>query len=367
VARIEMSPARLASIGLVAMGIVALAAGGDLLLLKVHHTIGIGSIVVGFGLEAIGVAMVFKSRSSGLEQRKKSPPRWVGGPRLQTVIAAAIIVGTTFGSYLYVSSQVSAQSGGQSGISLNVDSATEVTYPDGSIGVAVQVSAVGGVPPYTYTALWEDRSNQTSSSGNFTRVFAAGVPLSFALAITAKGANKGLGHLSLSLPLQISTVTGVVSTKSLSVITSASKSQAGNSPGRTQTSETNTVVAANGATSTISGGQTTRVSNASSSSSTVSASSSASSSSTSAASSSGGFEVTVIVRGESSGQAISGATVVLDGTSSQVTPTNGTTVFFGVSAGQHSIVVTYGAWSITIPYTATAGSLGRIFVNVPGD
>jgi hypothetical protein len=99
----------------------------------------------------------------------------------------------------------------------------------------------------------------------------------------------------------------------------------------------------------------------------VSAVSASSFSSTAAASTSpsGGFEVTVIVRG-ASGHAIGGARVTLDGSTTQSTPVNGTVVFFAIGQGEHKFFVTYGAWSITIPYLAGGNPSVRLFVDVPG-
>jgi len=73
----------------------------------------------------------------------------------------------------------------------------------------------------------------------------------------------------------------------------------------------------------------------------------------------------VIVRG-TSGQPIEGATVSIDGTTTQSTPVNGTVFFFGISEGVHNFVITYGTWSTTISYIAEGNPTVRLYVNVPG-
>jgi len=340
-----MPRTRFVSIALVAMGAVALAAGAALSLLKVHHTIGTGSLAIGVVLELAGVGMAIRGRTSGLAQRAKGLPRWTAGQRLQSLIVALIIVGATVGSYLYVSSQLSAQSGSQLGLSLNVASANEITYPNGNVGVNVQVSAVGGVPPYSFTAVWGDNSSQTSPDGNFTRVFGAAPQLSTTLRITAESANKRFGSLVLSLPSQVPEAGGFVTTRTLSIV--SSNSAQGLPPG--------SAGASTKTTTTVSGGA---------SSSAVSSTTSTTTSSVSNATSPlGGFEVTVTVF-SSSGQPIEGATVTLDGVTSLSTSASGTAVFDGLSAGPHSFVVVYGSFSIRIPYVAAEGAQTNISVTV---
>jgi hypothetical protein len=258
------------------------------------------------------------------------------------VIAALIIGGATVGSYLYVSSQVSAQSGSKLGLSLNVDSASEVAYSDGGVGVTLHVTAVGGIPPYTFVAVWGDKTNQTSTTGNFTRVFAAAVPFSTDVTITARSANRGLGYLLLSLPSQAPAVGGVQTTRTLNIVApiGAQGAQGGASASTTQTSVTNTFIAV---TTTA----TATVFTTSSSSQTPFTG-----------------EVTVNVW-TTSGQPIGGATVSLEGSTTQITPVSGGVVFSGVSPGLHNIVVKYGTWSITIRYDAGGGSPSSINVTAP--
>jgi len=335
------------SIGVVAIGAIASAGGGALLLLKLHHTIALGILGIGVVLAAAGVGLAIKTRTSGPSQGLGRPnefgsTRRTSSRTLQTVIAALIIGGATVGSYLYVSSQVSAQSGSKLGLSLNVDSASEVAYPDGGVGVTLHVTAVGGLPPYTFVATWGDKTSQTSTTGNFTRVFGATVPLSTDVTITARSANSGIGYLLLSLPSQAPVADGVQSTRTLNIVPAngAQTSQGGVSASTTQTKVTTAFIAV---TSTFAA--------------TVSTTSSPSPAPFTG-------EVTVNVW-TTSGQPISGATVRFEGSTTQTTPISGGVVFSGVSPGLHNIVVTYGTWSITIRYDAGGGSPSSINVTAP--
>jgi len=343
-----MPRTKLLSIGIVVMGVMALAGGGALLLLKLHHTIALGILGIGVVLAVAGVGLAIKSRTSGPSQGLGRPDEFGSTRRtssrtLQTVIAALIIGSATVGSYLYVSSQLSAQqSGSKLGLSLNVDSASEVAYSDGGVGVTLHVTAVGGLPPYTFVATWGDKTSQTSTTGNFTRVFGATVPLSADVTITARSANSGIGYLLLSLPSQAPVVGGVQSTRTLNIVPAngAQTSQGGVSASTTQTKVTSAFIAV---TSTFAA--------------TVSTTSSPSPAPFTG-------EVTVNVW-TTSGQPISGATVRFEGSATQTTPINGGVVFSGVSPGLHNIVVTYGTWSITIRYTAGEGSPSSVNVTAP--
>jgi len=202
---------------------VALGAGGAMVLLKWHPTLGYGGLGAGVLLTLAGVAAGGRSPAGALSQRISRPLgalRLPGGKRTRAIVVATIIVGATLGTFLYGEYQLSSQSGSQFGLSLNVDSASEVTYPDGSVGVTVHVAAVGGIPPYTYTAVWGDNTDQTSTAGNFTRVFGAAFPVSTGLAITAKSSNSGLGYLFLSLPAQAPVISGIASTRTLTIVPS---------------------------------------------------------------------------------------------------------------------------------------------------
>ena len=336
------------SIGVVAIGAIASAGGGALLLLKVHHTIALGILGIGVVLAVAGVGLAIKTRTSGMSQglgrsSEFGSTRRTGSRTLQTLMAALIIGGATVGSYVYVSSQLSAQSGSKLGLSLNVDSASEVAYSDGGVGVTLHVTAVGGLPPYTFVATWGDKTSQTSTTGNFTRVFGATVPLSTDVTITARSANSGTGYLLLSLPSQAPVAGGVQSTRTLNIVpaTGAQTSQGGVSTSTTQTKVTSAFIAV---TSTLAA--------------TVSTTSSPSPAPFTG-------EVTVNVW-TTSGQPVSGATVRFEGSATQTTPISGSVVFSGVSPGLHNIVVTYGTWSITIRYNAGEGSPSSINFNAPG-
>jgi hypothetical protein len=343
-----MPRTKLLSIGIVLMGAIALAGGGALVLLKLHHTIAYGVLAIGVVLAVAGVGLAFSTRTSAQSQRLSRPSEFGSTRRtssrtLQTLIAALIIGGATVGSYVYVSSQLSAQSGSKLGLSLNVDSASEVAYSDGGVGVTLHVTAVGGLPPYTFVATWGDKTSQTSTTGNFTRVFGATVPLSTDVTITAKSANSGIGYLLLSLPSQAPVAGGAQSTRTLNIVPAygAQTSQGGVSASTTQTKVTSAFIAV---TSTFAA--------------TVSTTSSPSPAPFTG-------EVTVNVW-TTSGQPVSGATVRFEGSTTQTTPISGGVVFSGVSPGLHDIVVTYGAWSITIRYNAGEGSPSSINVTAPG-
>src|SRR5947208_15093364 len=121
-----MPPDKLLPIGLAAAGVLVLVGGIALFFLGSHHTIAVGSVAIGGILAVAGAALVLSSRPSGISKRLSRPRnlrsnRWTSNSRLQTAIAALIIGGATVGSYLYVSSQVSTQSGTYLGPTLSVD------------------------------------------------------------------------------------------------------------------------------------------------------------------------------------------------------------------------------------------------------
>jgi hypothetical protein len=218
-----LSRSRFLSFLLLAIGLLALAAGGAMQLLKWHHTLGYGALGLGALLTLAGAAFALWNSESGRALGRRvsglGQSRLLRGKRTRAMIVAAIIVGATLGTFAYGEYQLlSSQSGGQFGLSLSVDKANEVTYQDGSVGVTVHVTAVGGVPPYTFFAVWGDHTNQSSTTGNFTRVFGLAVPASTLLTITAESANSGVGYLSLSLPTQYPAASGSVNTRTLTVV-----------------------------------------------------------------------------------------------------------------------------------------------------
>jgi hypothetical protein len=329
-----------------------------MLRLRWHHTLGYGGLGVGILLTLAGVALALRHPGHAGASGQRIPRslgalKLPGGKRTRGVIVAAIIIGATMGTFVYAEYQLSSQSGGPFGLSLGVDSATEVTYPNGNVGVTVLAAATGGIPPYTYTAVWSDDSNQTSTTGNFTRLFQAGSQISTGLTITAKSSNSGLGNLFLSLPTPA--VNGLLSTRTLGIIPSngAPGSQVSGSATSTQTKTTAAFIAVvNASTPTVS-------------TSTVSASSSTSNANGSTTSTPLTFEVEVIVEG-TSGHLVKGATVSIDGNLAQITPLNGTVFFFGVSGGVHTCLVSYGTWNTTVPWIAQGSSALRFYVDVPG-
>lgn len=190
-----------------------------------HHTIGYGGAALGALLLLVGGALTLSARLKTGRARavsaKARVPRVLQGRRTQGVIAAAIIVGATLGTFAYVDAQLYSHSETSTALSLSVLSASEVAYPNGTLGVTVQVDAQGGVPPYTYSAQWNDNASQTSSSGSFTRDFAATSPMASGLTVKATGANGWLAYLSLLLPSQFPVSNGVsVNTKTLGVVPS---------------------------------------------------------------------------------------------------------------------------------------------------
>ena len=224
---------RYLSLGLVLLGVASLCLGGATLFLNSHHTIALGGLGIGAVLTAFGVGIAIKgglSRLSGTgKQGRSTNRRPTVGRKLQSIIALSIILAATASTYLYVGYLASAQSPGQGSLSLSVSSATETAFPDGRIGVDVIASATGGVPPYTYHAVWNDETNQSSSTGNFSRVFNPSTPVSNFLTITARDGSKALGNLALTLPAHIPVTPGTASTETFGI---ASRGPQANSGGQ---------------------------------------------------------------------------------------------------------------------------------------
>lgn len=354
----SLSRSRYLSFLLLACGVLALAAGEAMQLLRWHHTLGYGALGLGALLTLAGAALALRGRvSAGALGRRISrlgQTRLLRGKRTRAIIVAAIIVGATLGTFVYGEYQlISSQSSGQFGLSLSVDKANEVTYQDGSIGVTVHVTAVGGVPPYTFFAVWGDHTNQTSATGNFTRVFGLAVPASTELTITAKSANSGIGYLSLLLPTQYPAVSGPVNTRTLTIVpaNAAAGGQAGGLTTSTQTSGTRTFVGViNASTPTIS---------ATASSASISATSTVSGSATTASastiSSSLGFSLTVVVL-DGKHQPIQGALVTLDGGTQLATDSFGRAAFANIGLGDHTVEVKLGSSVQDFPLTISPSS-----------
>jgi hypothetical protein len=350
-----LARSRLVPFLLVAGGIVALAAGGAMVGLKWHRTLGYGGLGVGVLLTLIGLGIVLSGRiasvaASSRDSRFLRALGLIRGRRARAIIVATMIVGATLGTFLYGEYQLASQSGSQFGLSLNVDAANEVTYQDGSVGVTVHVTAVGGVPPYTFVAEWGDKTYQTSTTGIFTRVFGLAVPVSTALTITATSANSGIGFLSLLLPTQYPVVSGPVSTRTLTIVPgSGAVGQAANSAASTQTKVTNTFIAVVNASTPTVAFSTTSVSTASSSSITKSGASASTSSS------SLGFSITVIVLDENH-QPVQGAMVALDAGGQRTTDSFGKVVFADLGLGNHSIKVNSGSFEQSFPLVISSDS-----------
>ena len=383
-----MSRIRLASILVLAIGVLALVAGGALVSLRIHHTIGEVSVAAGLVFSLAGAAGLLLERrtksqtsATAVTSRLRAPLH-LQGKRARAAIVAAIIVGATVGTFLYAEYSLSSQSGSQFAIALDVTSATEVTYPDGSVGVTVQVAAVGGIPPYNYTALWGDRANQSSADGNFTRVFGTSTTMTTDLTIMAKSSNHGQGYLLLTLPSQPLAVGGQETTRTLNVAstTTTASSVSGGAVSSGITATKTLVALTNASIPTISSTSASSVSSSTTTTSTVAASSTSGSvSTTSVTSTSGsstttsgsgpaeGYQVVFTVKGQNSGQPIAGAIVALRGGISESTAADGTAYFYGVSQGVHFFTVTYGKFSTTIiAQIVSAGPSISYQVEVPG-
>jgi len=348
-----LSRSRFIPLLLVALGIAALAAGAGMIAFRWHHTLGYGALGVGVLLALGGAGIALLRRSPGATADSGARPlgrvRLPGGKKTRALVVAVVILGATIGTFAYGEYQLSSQSSGQFRLSLQVDSATEVAYPDGDVGVVVQVSAVGGVPPYSYFATWGDEVNQTSTTGNFTRTFGLATPLSTTLTITADSANNGLGFLSLYLPAQLPVVNGEVSTRTLTIVPSnGGEGQAGGSSS-TQSGQANTFVALVNA-STAGGGVAV-----SSNTTTSGALASPGSNSASQATQTQGFSLTVVVL-DSSDQPIQGASVTLDGGSPQTTDYAGRAAFENLALGNHTVTVISGSSTQSFPVVISSES-----------
>jgi hypothetical protein len=225
-----------------ACGAAALVGGGAMVFLRWHHTIGYGGVGIGVLLLLVGGGLSLGGPAKGLSKQLRLPSA-LAGRRTRGAVVAAVIIGATLGTFAYVDSQLYAQSGSSPGISLNVNSASEVAYPNGTIGVTIQVNAAGGTPPYTFVAQWNDNTSQTSATGVFTRNFAAIVPIATGLTVRATGSNGWLGYLSLVLPSQFPVSNGQVNTKTLGVLPSSGPTAPASSSGTTQTATTQNFVA----------------------------------------------------------------------------------------------------------------------------
>ena len=233
---------------LVAFGVASAVAGEAMIRLKLHHTIGYGGLAIGVVCLSAGlVGALWPEVRRALKGGLRGVPvlGWRPGRKTQSILALAIIVGATMGTYVYVDFLAASQSGPPN-LSLQVSSATETAFPDGRIGVNFLVNALGGSPPYTFTAVWGDLFNQTSTTGNFTRVFSPTTPVSDSLAITAKGPGKELGGLSLQLPAHIPVVLGTVNSQKFDIASGGAQgNQFGGVVTATQTARAGPVIVSN--------------------------------------------------------------------------------------------------------------------------
>src|SRR5258708_2576215 len=115
-----MPRAKFLAIGIVLIGVIALAGGGTLLFLRLHHTIALGFLAIGLVVALAGVGLAIWTRTSGVSHgpggsSEFGSTRRTSSRTLQTLIAGLIIGGATVGSYVYVSSQLSAHSGSKLG------------------------------------------------------------------------------------------------------------------------------------------------------------------------------------------------------------------------------------------------------------
>jgi hypothetical protein len=321
--------------------------------LRLHHTLGYGALGLGVLLTLGGAGVAVLGRGTGTTLGQSKPGflgrvRLPGGRKARAFIVAAVIIGATLGTFAYGEYQLSSQSNSQFGLTLQVDSASEVSYPNGNVGVTVLVSAVGGIPPYSYFATWGDEVNQTSTTGNFTRTFGLATPLSTTLVILADSANNGLGSLSLYLPAQLPVVNGTVSTRTLTIVGSnGGPGQPGVAASSTQTRGANTFTAVVNASTPVGGV-------AASSTSTASGASAAAGGGSSSTRSQG-FSVTVVVL-NGNDQPIPGASVAFDGGGAQATNSAGRAVFENLDLGNHTVTVTSGSFDESFPLLISASS-----------
>ena len=119
---------------LLGVGVVALVTGAAMIHYRWHRTLGYGGLGIGVLFALVGAGLVvWTRRSPGASGGSKFRP--FGGRglpssnRAKAIIAAAIIVGATLGTFVYSEYQLTSQSSGQFGIALNVDSASEVEPP----------------------------------------------------------------------------------------------------------------------------------------------------------------------------------------------------------------------------------------------
>ena len=344
---------------LLGLGAAALAVGLAMVAVRWHHTIGYGALGVGALLALAGAGMALRASPASASDRggpHAAGKLGLGGKRTRAIIIAAIIVGATLGTFAYGEYKLSSQSVSQFGLSLSATSAEELTYPNGSIGVALQVSAIGGVPPYTFVAAWGDKTVQTSPTGNFTRVFGPSVPIDTALTITAASSNKIQGYLSLDLPSLAPAAGGQENTKTIQVTQSGGAAAGSNSTAQTSTRAIEVVQSGGAAGRPAAGSNSTGQTEAAISATFVPGSNAPR----------GNFELIVVVVGGTSGQPIAGAVVSLDGTTEQTTPANGTVVLSGMQTGNHVIAISYGSWSASVPYIALGAQAATLYENVPG-
>ncbi|MGA2665193.1 MAG: hypothetical protein ABSF83_09635 [Nitrososphaerales archaeon] len=146
---------------ILALGILAVAAGGALVLLHTHHTVGLGGIGVGALLVLVGVGAKLLGRKNGPVQGSKvtRPPVQRGAYR-KAAIAVIVVVVIGVGTYYGTSYLAGTQPGAAQSASLQTRTG-QTTLESGNSSVAYSFTTVSTDTYYTYIP-----STVTSSSSN---------------------------------------------------------------------------------------------------------------------------------------------------------------------------------------------------------
>jgi hypothetical protein len=196
---------------LLVLGVVALLAGGAMVVLGYHHTIGLGVVGLGSVLVIAGLAISTRRRTSKVQDAKAPLSIQQKGERRKILLAVGVVlivgVGSFYGAYYLISAQPGSTS---SSISISTTSSGSLTTST-STGQTVSSS-----PSVSVTSA---SSTSRSSSTNATfRVEGFRVAVSGNNAtLTANYVNIGTTSMTVNVHLSVAYSNGTVDISGLLV------------------------------------------------------------------------------------------------------------------------------------------------------
>ncbi|MDG6925599.1 MAG: hypothetical protein JRN09_03505 [Nitrososphaerota archaeon] len=177
----------------------------------------------------------FRNEPEQLPQAEPEPrasPRPPRFSRRTRVIMAVAIIALLGGAAATVALEYGSTHGFNS-LSVSVDYVDVLSEPGGAVVVAFAVSASGGAAPYGYSAQWPDGQVQSSTTGAFSRTFAAvAIPGSVLVTVVSSDGQKATKSVPIPAPAS-TTLTSSSSVTTASSLQSTTSSSQGNPSGMT--------------------------------------------------------------------------------------------------------------------------------------